>query len=84
MDIGSLSIVIPTLGGKSLNTVIEHVNSGDKKPGEILICIPANLKRLLNVEQFKNVRIIETKKGQVTQRIEGFKNSKKKICAATR
>ena len=42
MILNELSVVIPTLGGKSINTVIDKINDGIDKPNEILICIPSN------------------------------------------
>ena len=76
MSISSLSVVIPTLGGESLNTVIKKLNDGDDIPGEILVCIPINYKKNLNIENHSNIKIIDTQIGQVQQRIDGFKNAK--------
>ena len=69
------SVVIATLGNTNLIETIEQINNGILKPEEILVCIPkeytSNVKNILNI---KNVKIVPTNvKGQVQQRIEGFK-----------
>ncbi len=71
----SFSVVIPTLGGDALGRTIGLINSGTLVPDEILICIPADfVNRLDQLRSIPNVRIIATAcKGQVKQRIEGFK-----------
>ena len=69
------SVVIPTLGGEVLFRTIDFINSGSIVPNEILICIPENFSyRVAKLAVFQNIKIIRTKcKGQVLQRIEGFK-----------
>ncbi len=68
-----ISIVIATLGGVKLNNTIKLLNKGSLIPNEILVCIPVSSKFNENFN-YSNVRIIRTlEKGQVSQRIEGFK-----------
>ena len=79
MILNELSVVIPTLGGKSINTVIDKINDGIDKPNEILICIPKSNNNKLDISNHKNIKIINTTKGQVLQRIEGFKKAQNKF-----
>jgi glycosyltransferase involved in cell wall biosynthesis len=69
------SVVIPTLGGEALFRTIDFINSGSSVPNEILICIPEEFSyRVERLTVYQNIIIIKTKcKGQVLQRIEGFK-----------
>ena len=70
-----ISVVVPTLGKCDLNILIRKINSSTLKPKEILICIPKKYKNNLNSNYDENVKIIYTRyKGQVIQRIYGFKN----------
>lgn len=69
------TVVIATLGNTNLIETIHQINNGNLKPEEILVCIPkeyaSNVKNILNIN---NVKIVPTNvKGQVQQRIEGFK-----------
>ena len=72
-----ISVVIPTLGGKSLSSTLRKLNSGTLVPDEILLCIPSSE---LNHSDFwfeKNPRIIPTPiRGQVAQRAHGFREAK--------
>lgn len=69
-----LSVVIATLGGSSLVYTIESLNSGKLVPDEILICIPVEDSFKVESLNYKNVRVISTNcRGQVSQRLEGFK-----------
>ncbi|MBK9018686.1 MAG: glycosyltransferase family 2 protein [Sulfuritalea sp.] len=72
-----ISVVIATLGGPTLKGTIETLNLGSVVPGEILICIPLpEASRDIGFE-FSNVRILPTMvRGQVAQRVEGFKLAK--------
>ena len=75
---GSLvSVVIPTLGGQSLPGTIDKLNRGTIVPAEILVCIPEEIRgRVAGLSQ-PNVKIVGTSmRGQVAQRIEGFKAAK--------
>jgi hypothetical protein len=72
-----LSIVIATLGGDTLENTISLVNKSSVIPKEILICIPE--KEVYNVSNlsFPNIKIVPTNcRGQVPQRVEGFKQAK--------
>ncbi len=70
------SVVIPTLGGQYLERTINLINEGTVVPKEILVCIPKDFTYLLaNISFSKNVKILVLNvKGQVKQRLEGFKN----------
>jgi hypothetical protein len=70
-----VSVVIATLGNKSLINTIESLNSTKYKPKQILVCIPLELKTNVDLQnKFDNVIIHYTSKfGQVYQRSEGFK-----------
>ena len=71
-----ISVVIPTLGGESLKGTIEELNRGTIVPKEILVCIPEEDAYKAETLLFANVRVVKTVcRGQVAQRIEGFKVS---------
>lgn len=77
----TISVVIATAGRDSIYKTIQHLNLSTIIPDEIIIVIPKIFKENLeyNLITDKNIKIIETDfKGQVNQRIEGFKNSKSK------
>jgi GT2 family glycosyltransferase len=68
-----LSVVIPTLGGASLTSTIQQLNSGSLIPSEILVCIPESYADRVIGFSFPNVKIIKTSfAGQVAQRAYGF------------
>jgi len=72
----SCSVVIPTLGGATLKNTISLLNEGSIVPSEILVCIPQEQAFKKDDFEFSNVKIIKTeRRGQVAQRIEGFKNA---------
>ena len=69
-----ISVIIATLGGKSVISTVNSINNGSIIPNEILICIPKEFieNAFINL-QYDNVKIVETnEKGQVIQRIKGF------------
>jgi len=69
-------VVIPTLGGPSLAGTIDRLNAGTLVPAEILVCVPNGSAGKVASLIASNVRIIETaQRGQVAQRIEGFKTA---------
>jgi glycosyltransferase involved in cell wall biosynthesis len=71
-----ISIVIATLGGSELLDTIKLLNQGTLIPDEILICVPNTNINIENLD-YPNTRIILTEiKGQVAQRLEGFKQVK--------
>jgi glycosyltransferase involved in cell wall biosynthesis len=79
-DLDSISLVIPTLGGKSLFSTIISVNNGSLIPTEIIIVIPEENYNFVKKINSENIRIITTKsKGQVAQRLAGFKESRCKF-----
>lgn len=74
---GSVSVVIPTIGEKVLEKTIRQLNMGTLIPDEILVCIPDKYVHETSNINFNNVTIIETAfSGQVAQRAEGFKLAK--------
>ena len=71
-----LSTVIPTVGEKSLNKLIENLNTGTVIPKEIILIYPPKIKKTLNENSYDNLRIIHSsKKGQVAQKFWGIKNT---------
>lgn len=69
----ALSVVIATIGGEVLRPVLAMLNSGERVPAEILICVPS--KEAADMHDFghDNVRIIATPvRGQVAQRAFGL------------
>jgi hypothetical protein len=72
-----ISVVIPTLGGIHLEQTIKNLNNGTKIPNEIILSLPKKTYTILKLSKYTNVKIIKTfRKGQVHQRIEGFKSAK--------
>lgn len=72
-----VSVVIPTLGGKSLRGTIAQLNRGTIVPAEILVCIPEEDAFRLERMFFHNVKIVKTEcRGQVAQRAIGFQEAK--------
>jgi glycosyltransferase involved in cell wall biosynthesis len=72
-----LSVVIATLGGPTLRGTIEALNRGSVVPAEILVCIPQSEASSDIGIEVSNVRVLRTTvRGQVAQRIEGFKQAK--------
>lgn len=75
-EISPISVIIPTLGGASLNATIVALNRGSIVPDEILVCIPTNEARKIPALSFRNVRVLVTDcRGQVAQRAIGFQNA---------
>jgi GT2 family glycosyltransferase len=73
----NVSVVIPTIGEPTLADVIIALNIGTLIPKEIIIAIPQ--EKVAAVRNFEggNVKILALNlKGQVKQRIEGFKIAK--------
>ncbi len=70
------SVVIPTLGGLALAKTIDLINHGTCVPDEIIVCIPREfVDKVRDIATIGNVKILATEvKGQVCQRVEGFKN----------
>ena len=71
----TISVVIPTIGNRDISKTINSINQNNFKVDEILVCTVRNSK--IKTLEGKNVKIIFCKeKGQVKQRIEGFKLAK--------
>lgn len=69
-----ISFVIATLGGDVLKKTIAHLNQGEGRPAEILICIPeAEAANADCVAAIENILVIKTTcRGQVAQRAVGL------------
>tara|TARA_B100001175_G_scaffold379_1_gene329 strand:+ start:7626 stop:8453 length:828 start_codon:yes stop_codon:yes gene_type:complete len=76
-----ISIVIATIGNRNLLPTINSLNNNTIKPDEIIISITSKyLNEFEELKTFNNVKIVLSRfKGQVKQRIEGFKNVKNNI-----
>ena len=71
-----VSVVIPTLGGPSLEATIEALNRSSLVPAEILVCIPAAEAPVVEPLHHGNVKVIVTeRRGQVPQRATGFRQA---------
>ena len=72
-----VSVVIATLGGESLFSTIDKLNSGTLIPGEILVCIPSSeYKHSTFLFEDDNIKVIPTPiRGQVAQRAYGFRRA---------
>jgi glycosyltransferase involved in cell wall biosynthesis len=76
-DRPAVSVVIPTIGEDSLESTILALNNGTLVPAEIIICIPKDKSGMVNHLVSENTWVLATEvKGQVAQRIEGFKVAK--------
>mgnify|MGYP003690065401 FL=1 len=76
-----VSVIIATAGRDSIYKTIKHLNLSSIIPEEIIIIIPKVYRENLdyNLITDQNIKIVETNfKGQVNQRIEGFKHSQSK------
>ena len=70
----ALTVVIPTLGGDSLERTIVALNSGSVVPAEVLVCIPEDEAQKVAHLSFENMKVLVTKvRGQVAQRAAGFR-----------
>ena len=68
-----LSVVIATLGGDSLAGTLRGLNCGSIRPSEILVCIPEEEAKRLEIDLPDNVEIVATAvRGQVAQRAVGL------------
>ena len=78
--IAPISIVIPTVGRKSLINSIYSICKGSILPKEVLIVMPkSELDKFKIPKIFSKIKIkkiFTSKKNQVFQRIQGFKLSK--------
>ena len=69
-----VSVVIPTLGGSQIIKTLNQLNKGSLRPNEIILSTIGKIKLQNEVKKIRNVKIIRSnKKGQVSQRIKGFK-----------
>ena len=72
----NLSIVIPSLGGDDLESTLNTLTKYKYQPNEIIVSIPKGYQLDLSHLNINNLFIINSSsKGQVNQRIEGFKRA---------
>jgi glycosyltransferase involved in cell wall biosynthesis len=75
----NISVVIPSIGTRDLTPTIKSLNSSTIKIDEIIVSVPYDIEIEL-FEKFSNIIVHKSKyKGQVAQRIEGFKIAKNKF-----
>ncbi len=68
-----ISVVIPTLGGPTLDATLDQLNSGEERPAEILVCVPLDEWGSRPVWRDSNIRVLTLPfRGQVRQRAAGF------------
>ena len=71
-----ISVVIPTIGTREIKPTLDSIFNGSHIPEEVLLCVPSALADTLSNYKTKRIVIIPcSKKGQVIQRIEGFKKA---------
>ena len=77
----NLSVVIPSLGNRNLIPTLNSINNSSIVVDEIIISLPPNAKvDSINFKKFNNIKLrFSTIKGQVAQRIHGFKTAKNNI-----
>jgi hypothetical protein len=76
-DNKSITVVIATLGGESLKSTVNTLNSGSLAPAEILICIPEQEAERAHALKSGNTSVVPTScRGQVAQRAVGFQQAK--------
>ena len=72
-----ISVVIPSIYEKSLFKTLNSINKSSLTPKEVIIVLPTQLKDIIDIKKlskYKNIKIeFSKKKGQVQQRIHGFK-----------
>ena len=77
----NLECIVPTLGGSKLENTISNLISGTFVPCKIILSLPIGEKKL-EIKKFKKhnivFQIIYCSKGQVKQRLEALKLTKKK------
>lgn len=68
-----ISVVVPTLGGPSLESTFAALHAGTVVPDEILVCLPEAEAANVRTFPWPNVRVVVTNvRGQVGQRAIGF------------
>ena len=74
-----ISVVISSIGTRDLTQTIKSLNSSSIEIDEMIISVPNDIEIEL-FQYFSNIIIHKSKyKGQVAQRIEGFKIAKNKF-----
>ena len=74
----TISVVIPTIGSRNLKKTLNSISTSSVKVNEIIISLPSDSNSdKNNYESYRNLKFhISQFKGQVAQRIEGFKIAK--------
>ena len=71
-----VTVVIATLGGDSLASTIQSLNSGTVVPAEILVCVPVENVSKVAYLQGGTTSLVKTDfRGQVAQRSAGFRRA---------
>jgi glycosyltransferase involved in cell wall biosynthesis len=73
----NLSIVIATIGRESLFATLDCISGWDKHPNEVIVVLPKGSNFSISLNRYPiNLRILHAdSKGQVSQRIYGFKHA---------
>lgn len=82
----NFSIIIASLGRKTLNSVLDCIKNSTLHPNEVIICLPKQNHYEFNVDYAKTnnlkfeLKIINiNKKSQTAQRLEAYRNIKNKF-----
>jgi glycosyltransferase involved in cell wall biosynthesis len=72
----SLSVVVPSIGRSCLAKTLSFIESWDFSPVEVLVVLPADTTfTIAFFETSLNLIEVRTSRGQVSQRIEGFRRA---------
>ena len=73
-----ISVVIPTIGSRNLKRTLDSINNSSVKVDEVIISLPSNSNFDKNkYKNYSNLKFYFSRfKGQVAQRIDGFKLAK--------
>ena len=74
----NLSIVIPSLGGSKLESTLKYMYKMKIRPLEIIYVFQSHIKKILKFQKSKTKIILTKIKGQVYQRVAGFKKARGK------
>jgi hypothetical protein len=79
-EVQLITVVIATLGGDSLASTIQSLNSGTIVPAEILVCVPVENVSKVAYLQGGTTSFVKTDfRGQVAQRIAGFRRASNEL-----
>ena len=76
-----ISVVIPTIGSRNLKRTLDSINNSSVKVDEVIISLPSNSNFDKNkYKNYSNLKFYFSRfKGQVAQRIDGFKLAKNEL-----